>query len=67
MPNALSRRERQIMDIIYRLGQASAEDIRQRLTGAPHNASVRTFWASSSTKDNCADTGKRSATFTPLS
>lgn len=43
MPNSLSRRERQIMDIIYRLGQASAEDIRERLADAPNNASVRTL------------------------
>lgn len=43
MANALSRRERQIMDIIYRLGQASAEEIRAHLTDAPHNASVRTI------------------------
>lgn len=39
----LSRRERQIMDIVYRMGHASAEEIRAHLVDAPHNASVRTL------------------------
>lgn len=37
----LSRRERQIMDIVYRLGEASAEDVRGHLPDPPGNATVR--------------------------
>lgn len=39
----LSRRERQIMDILFRLQEASAEDIREQMEDAPSNASVRTL------------------------
>ncbi len=37
----LSRRERQIMDIVYRLGAASAGDIRSGLADAPTYSTVR--------------------------
>ena len=37
----LSRRERQIMDIVYELGEASAKDIQQRLPNAPSYSAVR--------------------------
>lgn len=37
----LSRREREIMDIIYRLEEASAEQIRAEMPNPPGNASVR--------------------------
>lgn len=38
----LSRREREIMDVLYALGnQASAEDIRERLTDPPSYSAVR--------------------------
>ncbi len=36
-----SRRERQIMDIIYRLGQASAAQVRRQLPDPPSYSSVR--------------------------
>lgn len=39
----LSRRERQIMDIIYRLGQASAAQVRRQLPDPPSYSSVRTL------------------------
>ncbi len=39
--NELSRRERQIMDIIFELGEASAADIQARLPEPSSNASVR--------------------------
>lgn len=46
MPRAsdhtLSRRERQIMDILYRLGRASASDVRGELPGDPSDSTVRT-------------------------
>jgi BlaI family transcriptional regulator, penicillinase repressor len=37
----LSRRERQIMDVLYRLGEATAADIVARLPDAPAYNSVR--------------------------
>ena len=38
-----SRRERQIMDIIYRLGRASAAQVRRQLPDPPSYSSVRTL------------------------
>jgi predicted transcriptional regulator len=38
----LSRRERQIMDILYRRGRASANDVMAELTGDPNYSTVRT-------------------------
>lgn len=40
---ALSRRERQIMDVIYRAGRATAAEVHARLPDAPHAAAVRTM------------------------
>jgi BlaI family transcriptional regulator, penicillinase repressor len=37
----LSRRERQIMDILYRLGRATATEVQQALTGEPAYSTVR--------------------------
>lgn len=37
----LSRRERQIMEAVYRLGQASVADVRERLPEAPSYSAVR--------------------------
>ena len=37
----LSRRERQIMDIIYRLGEASVKDVLENLEDPPSYSSVR--------------------------
>ncbi|MGH9721288.1 MAG: BlaI/MecI/CopY family transcriptional regulator [Bryobacteraceae bacterium] len=39
----LSRRERQIMDVLYQLGRASASEIQQRIAGAPSNSTLRTL------------------------
>ena len=39
---ALTRRERQIMDILYRRGRATASDVLDDLPGAPHYSTVRT-------------------------
>jgi BlaI family penicillinase repressor len=41
--NELARRERQIMEVIYKLGSASAADIVEGLPGKPNNATVRTI------------------------
>jgi len=42
-PTHLSRRERQIMDIVYRRGQATAAEIHEQLPDAPCAAAVRTL------------------------
>jgi BlaI family transcriptional regulator, penicillinase repressor len=41
MTSRLSRRERQIMDIVYALGQATAADVHARMADAPTNTTVR--------------------------
>ena len=41
----LSRRERQIMDIVYELGQASAAEVRERLPDPPGYSAVRALLA----------------------
>lgn len=42
-PAHLSRRERQIMDILYRAGRATAADVRAGLHEAPSDSAVRTL------------------------
>lgn len=39
---SLSRRERQIMDILYRRGRATAAEVMEDLPGTPHSSTVRT-------------------------
>ena len=41
-PALLTKRERQIMDVLYRLGRATAAEIVDGLHGAPGNSTVRT-------------------------
>ena len=38
---SLSRRERQILDVIYALGRASAADVQERLADAPTYTTIR--------------------------
>ena len=38
----LTRRERQIMDILYRLGRATAGEVMDALSGSPNYSTVRT-------------------------
>jgi predicted transcriptional regulator len=40
-PDGLSRRERQVMDVVYRLGRASAAEIRALMPEAPSYSAVR--------------------------
>jgi predicted transcriptional regulator len=40
--NALSRRERQIMDILFRRGRATAAEVMAELSGEPSYSTVRT-------------------------
>ena len=39
---ALSRRERQVLDVLHRLGRASAADVRAALADPPSDSAVRT-------------------------
>jgi predicted transcriptional regulator len=39
---ALSRRERQIMDVLFRLGRATAAEVKHELSGQPTDSTVRT-------------------------
>jgi len=39
---ALSRRERHIMDILFRLGRATADEVMRELSGSPSYSTVRT-------------------------
>jgi len=41
-PQLLTKRERQIMDVLYRLGRATATDIMAAVPGAPGNSTIRT-------------------------
>ena len=42
LPSALTRRERQIMDILYKRGRATASEVMEDLPGHPHSSTVRT-------------------------
>jgi BlaI family penicillinase repressor len=42
LPAALTRRERQIMDILYRRGRATAASVMAELSGSPNDSTVRT-------------------------
>src|SRR5436190_7085543 len=42
LPAALTRRERQIMDILYRRGRATANEVMADLSGDPSYSTVRT-------------------------
>jgi predicted transcriptional regulator len=41
--NRLSRRERQIMDVLYRRGKATAMEVLEGLPDPPSNAAIRTL------------------------
>ena len=41
-PAALTKRERAIMDVLYRLGRATAAEVLAGLAGSPHYSTVRT-------------------------
>jgi predicted transcriptional regulator len=38
----LARRERQIMDVLFRLGRATAAEVKEELPGQPSDSTVRT-------------------------
>ena len=41
-PPSLSRRERQVLDVLHRLGQATAAEVRSALADPPSDSAVRT-------------------------
>jgi len=41
--NELTRREREIMEVIYRLGNVTAAEVVDNLPGDPNNATIRTM------------------------
>jgi predicted transcriptional regulator len=49
-PPKLTRREREIMDILFGLGRGAAEEIRERLTDPPSYSAVRTMLGRLETK-----------------
>ena len=42
-PGGFSRREREILDILYQRGKASASEVQEAMQDAPSNSSVRTL------------------------
>jgi BlaI family transcriptional regulator, penicillinase repressor len=40
---SLTEREAQIMDVVWRLGEATAEQVREAIPGKPHDSTVRTL------------------------
>src|ERR1700743_1100101 len=40
-PNQLARRERQIMDVLYKLERATVAEVLDRMPGEPHYSTVR--------------------------
>ena len=40
---ALTEREAEVMDAVWRLGEATAEQVRESLPGSPHDSTVRTL------------------------
>jgi predicted transcriptional regulator len=42
-PGGFSRREREILDILYQRGKASATEVRDAMEDAPSNSAVRTL------------------------
>lgn len=42
-PTNLSRRERQVLDILYRAGRATCAEVERAMTDAPSYSAVRTF------------------------
>ena len=57
-PVQLSRRERQIMDIVYRRGRASAADVRDELPDPPSYSAVRALLRILETKGHLKHTNE---------
>jgi BlaI family penicillinase repressor len=50
LENQLSRRERQVMDILFRLGKATAQDVLDELADPPSYSAVRALLVTLETK-----------------
>jgi BlaI family transcriptional regulator, penicillinase repressor len=50
LPQKLTRREREIMDVLFRLGHAAAEEVRERLIDPPSYSAVRAMLVRLETK-----------------
>ncbi len=42
-PDILTEREAQIMEVLWRRGEATADEVREELPGGPHDSTVRTL------------------------
>ncbi len=51
-PNGFSRREQEMMDIVYRVGRATAAEIRRNMASAPSYSSVRSTLSSLERKEH---------------
>jgi predicted transcriptional regulator len=51
-PNGFSRREKEMMDIVYRLGQATAAEVRNHMAAPPSYSSVRSTLSGLERKDH---------------
>lgn len=56
----LSRRERQVMDILFRLGQASAQEVMEELPDPPSYSAIRALLATLEQKKHVVLHGKDS-------
>ena len=62
----LSRRERQIIDALYKLGRASAADIRAELPSAPSYSAVRSLLRILEEKGTFARAGRPRYVYVPV-
>ena len=63
---SLTRRERQIMDVLYRRGRATAAEVMAELTGEPNYSTVRTQGTSGTRRKAAAMCMPRQYRGTPL-
>jgi BlaI family transcriptional regulator, penicillinase repressor len=60
LEHKLSRRERQVMDILFRLGQASAQEVMEQLPDPPSYSAIRALLATLEQKGHVVLHGKDS-------
>lgn len=62
----LTERETEIMDVLWAQGAATAEAIREKLAGAPHDSTVRTLLRILREKGYVRIRGRQPAVFEPV-
>ena len=62
----LTDREAQIMEILWTLGQATAEEVRSRLPDEPHDSTVRTLLRVLKDKGYVRIHGRQPASYLPI-